>query len=430
MTIRKALLAAAFILLLGLPACSPNWVIKPFSEYLKKNTGVELTTENIYLGVNPLHLESTGIQLTYKNGLDSWEAKIPDLRVTLGWTLSWEDLPWPKVFIKKVFINQPSLTIRYPTTAKGADWTTWLRKGPVIKEIEVNDLKGRLEIGTSSFQLAPGTQVLASYSPEQGGKIDYRLKHVQGGWSAKKLRFQARSQGSIEWSWQEDQPRWTGSVNLSQADLSWEKGKISELSGAFTVLSGPSYWEIAASSSKVAEWSWLEPDLYFQGRGITHLSGALKINKKEILLSEVSLQSEDFDFHYKQKDRWMKGRTKGQIRISGPYLNPAIKGRLLTWETALHLSPVLAQGLEADVVIQGRFPDLSLQMVKAKADRIDCYLSDKVLSIIHPETRFTTLLGGNLGRVDIKDIWLKTENWGTHWGDLSFRPSQGPAPSG
>jgi hypothetical protein len=430
MTIPKVPFLAAFIILLCLPACSPSWVTGPFSTYLKEKTGLEMKVEKFSFGLSPFHLESTGIQLSLKKAPASWEAKIRDLRIDLGWTISWEDLPWPKFFIKKVSINQPSFTIRQPTTAKGADWTTWLRQCPAIKQLEVNDLKGRLEIGTGRFQLAPGTQVSASFSPDQGGKLDYRIKSLQGRWSSKKINFQAGSEGSIELSGIQDQPKWTGSIILSQAKLSSEMGKVSDLSGAFKVLYHDSLWEISAISATVHDLSWQDRDLSFQGQGTINLSGSLKMNKKEILFPGVSLKLADLDFDFKQKDRWIRGRAEGQAQLSGPYSRPVLKGRLATRQTDFYLHPVSTQGMETEILVQGRFPSLSFPVVKAKSDQTTYHLPGGVLSIINPETRFSGLLGERRGQVDLKDIWFKTANWGTWWGYLHFNPSLGPAPSG
>jgi hypothetical protein len=427
-SIRKASLAGGLLLLLFLPACNITGLTSPLFDYLKKKVGLEIRVEEASIGLNPLHLRSNGIHLSYKKGPASWEASIKDLRLTVGWTFSWETLPWPNIHIEKLTLNHPKVMIHQPVLEKGADWTVWLRKGPAIQQLEIKDLKGQVEMGGHVFRLAPGSQILGAYDPEQGGKIEYGLKGFEGTLAAKKATFQSRSEGVFQWSWQEDRLQGKGSVKLAEAHLSWEKGRINDLSGSFSLIMAGSHLEIETSSAQFTELAWLAPDLTFQGRGMITCAGSLKMDKKELSFPEVSLKSGNVEVDFKHKERWLKGRGEGQVRITGPHLNPLITGRLVMQGTDFHLSPISAQGMEAEVHIQGRFPDLSLSRVEAKAERTDWVLAKEVLSLLRPKLRFLAQLGEKGGLLELTDLRLETENWGTLRGNLFYRPALGSVP--
>jgi len=432
MTTYKAPFVAAFFLLLSLPACSLSWVTDPIAHYLKKKTGIEMKAEKVSAGVNPLHLETKGFHLNFKKGPASWEVKIQDLRMVLGWTSSWENLPWPKFHIEKVYINRPSVTIRLPEPGKGMNWTDWLKEIPSIKKIEVNDLKGRLEIGNYDFQLAPGAQVLASFSPDQGGKIEYQIKGLQGRFPSKEIKFQAKSKGAVELSDLQDKPKWKGILTLSHGNLFYKESKVSEVSGDFRFLYQTPLLEISASSAKLQEIHWLKNNLSFKGRGNIILSGSIRkeIDKKEGLFHDVNLKFDELDFDLKQKDCWIKGQAEGQAQLSGSFSMPVLKAKLSTRQTDLDLPPVKTQGMETEIHVEGKGSSLSFPLIWAKASQTNWYLASDPLSIINPETRFSAHFTQDSRKIHLKDIWLKTDNWGTLSGNLIFDPSKGPAPSG
>ncbi len=426
-------LLTAFILLLGLSACNPSWLTNPLSEYLKNKTGIDIKIEKISAGLHPLFLEARGVQLNYKKDQVSWNAKIPELRVFLDWTLSWEGLPWPKVNIEKITIKKPSMLIRMPQPRKEGDWRVWLKKIPVLKQIEVIDLKGQAEIGKLYFQLAPGNRILASFSPDQGGKFEYQLKNIQGRWNSKGFDFKTNSQGTIELSDLPDQPKWKGSLSLSDGNLLFIPGKVTQISGTFGFLYQNRTLKISASPARFQGIDWKKNKTSFSGQGKLILTGTVQISGPAIKtgeLSDVHLNFDELDFDFHHKNQSIKGRAEGQARLSGPWSAPAFQAKLSTRQTEMVLPPVFTHGLEGEIEVQGKLPDLSFPMVKARALETDWHLANGPLLIILPETRFSALMKTESQQIYLKGISLTTENWSPLSGDLSFDLHKGPAPQG
>lgn len=389
--------------------------------------------EKFSIGINPLRLETSGVQLKYHQGPVFWEVKVQSLTTVLAWTLSWENLPWPDFHIKKLTINQPQVLIRMPEKGEGGDWLSLLKKFPAFKRIEIRDLQGRVHVGKNNFQLTSGTHISASFSPDQGANIEYQIKNIQGQWSPEGLKFQARCQGSIDLSDLQDQPKWKGSITLSEGRFSSREGKIDQVSGELGFLYHKRLLEISASSIRAGEIQGLIRDLSFQGRGKMDLSGSIRFKKpdqKEGFLSKGVLNFEKLDFEVKEGTRTIKGQADGQVRVSGPAINPLITGKLRVLETDLNFSPIHIQGLETEIDLQGKIPDLSFPFVRARAGRTDLHLTSGPLPIVNPETRFSAQLSGQGRQIQLKDLWLKTANWGLLSGSLDIEPFKGPIPSG
>ncbi|MCJ7833198.1 MAG: hypothetical protein MUQ20_02280, partial [Deltaproteobacteria bacterium] len=430
---KKTLIITAFFLLLGLTACNPSWVTDPAARYLKKKTGIELKVEKFSAELHPLSLETQGIQLNYNKGSMAWDVKIPEMRVAFGWSLSWEDLPWPKIQVEKILINRPEMMIRIPEPRKEADWAGWLKKCPALKQIEVNDLKGRMTIGKLDFQLSPGNRVLASFSPDQGGKIEYRLKGLQGGWVSKGIKFKTKSQGTVELSDLQDQPKWKGNLSVSDGNLLLKAGKVAQVSGTFGFLYQDHILEISASPARVQEIDWVKNTASFSGRGNLALSGTLRLkgsDKKAAVFSGVHVKFDELNFDFNQKNRMIKGRAEGQARLSGPLLRPVLNASISTRETEMDLPPVFTRGMETDIEVQGKIPVLSFPVVRARAAQTDWHLASGPLSIINPETHFSAHMKTDSRQIYLKDISLKTENWSPLSGSLLFDLTKGPAPQG
>jgi hypothetical protein len=433
MTKPKAPFLAAFLLLFCLSACSSSWITDPLARYVKKKTGIEIKWEKISLGINPLRLESRGIQAHFKQGPVFWEVKIQDLRTIFGWTLSWENLPWPDIYIRKVSMTGPRFSGQLPEPGKGGDWAAWLKKCPALKQIEVEDLGGRLALGKNVFQLAPGARMSASFSPDQGGKIEYRIKELNGRWASKGLKIQAGARGSLELTDLQDRPRWQGPIAIFHGHLISEKGKASRISGTFDFLYQSPLIKVSSSSAHVQEIEWKKDDLSFRGLGTISLSGSILDKggeKKETLALEGDLKFDSLQFDLKKGTRAVKGKAGGGVRISGPASRLLIKGSLRSTQTDLDLSPVLSQETETEILFEGRFPDLSFPLVRARADRTSLQLSAVPFLITNPETRFSVQLAGGGRQIQIKNMELKTDNWGNLFGSLFFDSSKGPVPNG
>jgi len=352
---KKALVITAFFILLGLTACNPSWVTDPAASYLKKKTGIEMKVGKFSAGLHPLSLETQGIQLNFKKGPMAWDIKIPDLRVAFGWSMSWEDLPWPKIQVEKIFINRPEVMIRIPEPRREVDWAGWLKKCPALQQIEVIDLKGRVTIGKMDFQLAPGNRVLASFSPDQGGKIEYRLKGLQGGWASKGSQFRTTSQGAVELSDLQDQPKWKGNLSVSDGNLLFNAGKVAQVSGTFGFRYHEHLLKISASPAWVREVDWKKNSASFSGRGNLALSGALQIqsnDQKTAVLSGIHLKFDNLNFDFTQKNRTIKGRAEGQARLSGPLLSPVLKASISSRQTEMDLPPVFTHGMETEIDVE------------------------------------------------------------------------------
>jgi hypothetical protein len=431
--LHKALLLVAFFFLFGLSACNPSWVNDPLAKYLKNKTGIEIKIEGISFGLHPLLVESKGIQMRYKKDPVSWEVKIPELRVVLDWTLSWEELPWPKVHIEKITLNRPTFLIRMPQPREAGDWTVWLKKFPILKQIEVTHLQGRVEIGEMAFQLAPETWIKASFSPDQGGKIEYQIKSLQGLWPSKGIQFKTKSQGTFELYDLQDQPKWKGKLNVFDGNLLSKTGKVAQASGAFSFRYKDHILEISAAPARVKKIDWNGTKASFSGQGNLALAGTLrhqKTGKKAWLLSGIHIKFDEFDFNFEQGNRLIKGRTEGQARLHGPLLTPTINARLSTRQMEMDLPPVFTHGLETEIDVQGRFPLFSFPVVRARAAQTDWQLSLGPLSIINPETRFSALIKTNTRQIFLNDITLKTENWSSLSGSLLFDLNKSLAPEG
>jgi hypothetical protein len=429
----KAPLWAAFFFLLGLPACNPSWVTDPLSKYLKNKTGIEFRVERISVGIHPLLLETKGIQMRYQKDPFSWEVNIPELQVALDWTLSWEELPWPQLHIEKILINHTSVLVRMPQPVKEGDWTVWLKKLPILKQIEVNDLKGRLEIGKMDLQLAPETRIKASFSPEEGGKIEYQISSLQGGWNSGGIKFRTKSQGTFELYDLQAQPKWKGSLKVSDGNLQFKTGKISQVSGSFSVRYQDHTFEIFAAPAQAQKMDWSGTRASFSGQGNLALTGTVRhrgTGKNAWTLSGINIKFNELDFNFEQGTRLIKGRTEGQARLHGPALTPTINGRLSARQTEMDLPPVFTHGLETEIDFQGKFPFFSFPVVRARAGQTDWQLTRGPLSVVNPETRFSAQMNMESRRISLNEITLKTENWNPLSGSLLFDLNKGPVPQG
>ena len=429
----KASFLAAFLLLFSLSACSPSWIADPIARFIKNKTGIEIKWEEISLGINPLRLESKGIQIHFKQSPVSWEVKIKDLRAVFGWTMSWENLPWPDFYVEKISINQPRLSVQLPEPGKEGDWMAGLRKCPALKQIEVQDLSGRMTLGKNVFQIASGTRLSASFSPAQGGKIEFHTKGLQGRWASKGIKIQAGAQGAVELTDLQDRPKWQGLITLTHGHLISEKGKASELSGIFNFLYQPPLIKISTSSARAQAIQWNKDGLSLQGRGTMILSGSIQDKsggKKEgpSLEGNIKFDSLDFDLH--KGNRAVKGKAEGQVRISGVVSRPFIKGSLRSIQTDLDLSQVHTLGMETEILFEGAPPNLFFPTVQARAGQTSLQLSAGPLLVTNPEIRLSIQLAEGGRQIRIKDIGLKTDNWGNLSGSLFFDTSKGPVPSG
>lgn len=429
---RKVPLLISLIIVLGLTACSPSWVIDPVTQYIQKKTGIAIKAQQFFIGLLPLHLEARGLQLNYNKGPASWDVGIEKISLAIAWSLSWENLPWPNFQLTKVSIHRPRLLIRLPETGQGTPWADWVNKFPAINDLEVNDLQGRLAIGKNTFQWAPGTRIKASFSPDQGGQIEYHLKNWHGYWASKKINVRVQAQGTLTLSDLQDRPQWQGSVTLIQGSLNSEAGKLSEVSGTFSGRYQNGHLEISTPAARLQEVRWLGKNFLVQGRGHIHGSGSFlkKPGTQEALIPEAILKFDELDFEFKKENQRIQGKTEGHVRISGPLSNPLIKGRLRAVQTDLAFDPVYTRGLETEIQIEGPVNHLSFPEVSAKAERTDWIRSSGPLPIIHPETRFSAQLNPANGQLELQNIDLKTDNWGHLSGRLLFDLSRGPAPSG
>jgi hypothetical protein len=431
--LHKAPLLAAFFFLFGLSACNPSWVNAPLSKYLKNKTGIEIKIKGISFGLHPLLLEGKGIEMRYKKDPVSWEIKIPELRVALDWTLSWEELPWPTVHIEKISINRPSLLIRMPQPREAGDWTVWLKKFPVLKQIEVTHLKGRVEIGKMDFQLAPETWIKASFFPDQGGKIEYQIKSLQGVWNSKVIQFNTKSQGTFELYDLQDQPKWKGNLNVTDGNLLFKTGKVAQVSGVFHFRYQEHILEVSAAPLRVQKIDWKGTKASISGQGNLALSGTVRHQgavKNDWLLSGIHIKFNELDFNFEQGNRLIKGRTEGQVRLHGPLLTPALNARLTTRQMEMDLPPVFTHGLETEIDVQGKFPFFSFPVVRARAAQTDWQLALGPLSIINPETRFSAQINTGSRQIYLNEITLKSENWSPLSGSLFFDLNKSPAPEG
>jgi hypothetical protein len=431
--IHKASLLVAFFFLFGLSACNPSWVTDPLSKYLKNKTGIEIKIGEISARLHPLLLETSGIQMSYKKDPVSWELKIPELRVALDWTLSWEGLPWPEVSIEKITINRPSVLIRIPSPRKEGDWTAWLKKLPVLKQIEINDLQGRMELGKIYFQLTPGTRVKASFSPNQGGKVEYQIIDLQGGWHPNGIRFNTQSQGSFELSDLTDHPQWKGKVTLFSGALLHNSIKVSQISGTFSWMQRDRLLEITASPGRVQRIDWKNDRASFSGQGKLSLSGTFRLHSNDIkgaVFNGLQVKLEEMDFDFQRGNQSIKGQAGGEIRLRGPLLNPILKARLSTRQTGMDLPPVFTRGLETAFDVQGKFPSFSFPEVRARAVQTEWQVGTGPFLILYPETRFSAQIKTDTRQIYLEDITLKTANWSPLSGSLLFDLKKGTAPQG
>ena len=370
MTKPKASFLAAFLLLFSLSACSPSFITDPLARYIKNKTGIEIKWEEISLGINPLRLESKGIQVHFKQSPVSWEVKIKDLQAIFGWSLSWENLPWPDFYVEKISINRPRLSVQLPEPGKEGDWMVGLKKCPALKQIEVQDLSGRLALGKNVFQLASGTRVSASFSPDQGGKIEFQIKGLHGRWASKEINIQAGAQGAIELSDLQDRPGWKGVITLSHGNLIAPQGKVTDLSGTFNFLYQPPSLEVSTPAAQAQGIRWEKDDFFFQGQGTMILSGSLQDKegeKKEGPALEGDIKFDSLDLDLRMGNRAIKGKAEGQARISGPVTHPFLKGSLRSTQTDLDLYPGLSQETETEILFEGAFPNLSFRCLPGRS---------------------------------------------------------------
>ena len=316
--------------------------------------------------------------------------------------MSWENLPWPDFYVEKISINQPRLSVQLPEPGKEGDWMAGLRKCPALKQIEVQDLSGRMTLGKNVFQIASGTRLSASFSPDQGGKIEFHTKGLQGRWASKGIKIQAGAQGAVELTDLQDRPRWQGLITLSHGHLISEKGKASELSGIFNFLYQPPLIKISTSSARAQAIQWNKDGLSLQGRGTMILSGSIQDKsggKKEGPSLEGNIKFDSLDFDLQKGNRAVKGKAEGQVRISGVVSHPFIKGSLRSIQTDLDLSQVHTLGMETEILFEGAPPNLFFPTVQARAGQTSLQLSAGPLLVTNPEIRLSIQLAEG-GRQD------------------------------
>jgi hypothetical protein len=431
--IHKAPLLAAFFFLFGLSACNSSWITDPLSKYLKNKTGIEIKIGKISARLHPFLLETTGIQMSYRKDPVSWEIKIPELQVALDWTMSWEGLPRPEVHIEKITINRPSVLVQIPSPRKEGDWTAWLKKLPALKQIEINDLQGRMELGKMNFQLTPGTRVRASFSPDRGGTVEYKINSLEGRWDPNGIRFNTKSQGSFELSDLTDRPQWKGKVTLFSGNLFHTTTKVTQISGTFSWRHQGGLLEITASPGRIQRIDWNGNRASFTGQGKLSLSGTFRLPVRDIkkaALSGWQIKLEEMDFDFQHGNQRIKGQAGGEAQLQGLLSYPILKARISTRQTEMDLPPVFTQGLETRFEVQGKFPSFSFPEVRARATQTEWQLGTGPFWVLYPETRFSAQIKTDTRQIYLNDISLKTENWSPLSGSLLFDLKKGPVPQG
>ncbi|MEW6185138.1 MAG: hypothetical protein AB1585_05290 [Thermodesulfobacteriota bacterium] len=428
------LIPAALFYLFGLTACNLTGLMGPFASYLKKKTGLAIEAEKISAGAGPLTLEAKGLRLKYSQTPLAWEATVPDLKVFFGWNLTWETLPWPQFHIEKIVLQRPELMLRMPQPKGKGDWTQWLKKIPTLKEVEINDLKGRVEVGQYLFRLSRGIRAKASFSPDQGGKIEYQLQGLEGEIGSRGLTLKARSQGMIELNEFPERPRLTGAFSLAEAGLHYKSGNLDQVSGSFQLFFQDNLLKITAAPLRLRGFLWKKDKTSLEGQGRLSFSGVMQQQfgrqKKRWEFSGLEGKWESLNFDFRQGNGLIKGLAAGKGRLEGPAASPTIRAEIHSQETELDFPPVRTEGLDAEILVQGKIPDLSFSEVRAKASQTEWTLPKGNLSIINPQTRLSADFKGRSRKLHLKNIGLETDNWGSFHGDLFFNPDQGPGPQG
>jgi hypothetical protein len=427
------LISAAFFCLSGLTACNLTGLLGPFSNYLREKTGLTIEAEKISAGASPLALEAKGLKLKYSKASLFWEATVPDLKVFMGWKLTWENLPWPQFHIEKVILQRPELMLRMPRPKEGGDWTLWLKKIPDLKEVEIKDLKGQVEVGQNRFRVSRGVSAKASFAPDRGGKIEYQLQDLQGKIGPKGLTLKTRSRGIIELNEFPERPRLTGVFSLSEGSLLTQTANLDQVSGSFKLFFQDNLLKISAAPFRLMGFFWKKNNTSLQGQGLLSLSGVIQqrgFPQKKWEFSGLEGKWDSLNFDFRQGNGTIQGLIAGRGRLEGPTGSPTVKAEFHSQQTELNFPPIRTQGLEADIQIAGRIPDLSFSEVRAKAHQTVWNLPKGDLSIIHPRTRLSGNFKGHPRQLLLKDIDLETENWGIFHGDLYFDPEKGPGPQG
>jgi|GEM_PF-2910380 len=410
-------------------------LVGPLSDYLgKKIEGLTVKAEKVSAGVRPLNLEARGVVLSYKKEGDAWEIRIPECRLFFDWSLTWENLPWPEIRLTRISVMRPHLVVTIPHPKKKGDWTLVLRKVPRFESLEVRDLKGEVIYGSSRLRFAQGIGGKVSFDPEEGGRLEFQGRKMEGRIGSGGLSFLADAEGELELSGFPETPRFRGGLRLAQGEWTGAGGRLKGISGSFAYL-----WEkdkrwLSIRPLRFREIAWEGKGAAFSGKGEWSLKGELlgqgPGGKPFWILKGVEGRGEAEEFRFEQGKKKIQGGLKGEARLEGALEGPRIAARVVLRQTDFRLPPVDTQGLEAEIGIKGQGPDLSLTVTQAQALQTDWLLGPRPLTLIRPQARFSGEIQGKKRTIFLKDIRLATANWGTLTGDLFFDLKKDPVPEG
>ena len=433
LTSRRLFLAVSLTALLLITSCSPSWLVDPLSDYLKKKTGLEVQLGDFRIGFGDQSLELKRIVLKYNQGPSTWQATIPEAKIFLGWRFFEEDGFWPALRIKHIALKQAIVSAKLPETPRKVDWLARLKKIPAFEQLTISSLQASLVAGRNSIQIAPGMMVTASFSPGQGGKLDFQQMKLKAQLPRLTIGFHGLFEGHLELQEFPDPPRWQGFSSFSDLQFKNQGVLLNSPQGKFDY-SGEGYsFRSASSRIQVDKILWSGSQGSFQAVGRIDFSGSGLSPEGGLLKAQLSkgeMTWDDLDFLWTRGNKSITGRARGGLTLSGPLKGVQITGQFRTSKTDLKLPPVQATGLETDLAFQGKATDLGFFRVWAKASQAQWRSPPGPLFILNPETRFSAKWKQKERHLQLDDIFLKTENWGNLSGNLFFDFPTSPFPGG
>lgn len=412
------------ILLGGFTACDLTPLVGPLSGYLvRKVPGLTVKAERVVTGLRPLRLEATGVTVSYKKDLDSWEIRIPECRLVFHWSWTWEHLPWPEIRFSRISLHRPHLSLSIPHPRKGADWTEVLRKVPAFDALEIFELQGEVVYGNNRLRFSRGAGGEISFDPKEGGRVSFRLGGVEGKTASYGLSFQGGAQGSLVLTDFPKEPKFRGDLKLIQANLIASGGNLKGLSGHFHWVWEKHQKRLSADPIRIREMAWQGKETNIFGKGEIVLTGALSNRELEKPFWEwkgLKGKGEAEEFLFRKGAKIVRGRLSGEWYMDGSVKAPQVKARIALRNTDFSLPPVETAGLQADLIFQGQVPDFSISVTRAEARETAWFLGGHPLSLSRPAVRFTGEIQGKNRRIRLQDIHLTSAEWGTLSGELFF----------
>ena len=430
----KKITALGLILMgLALPACSASWIADPLSRYVQRKTGLNIQIKEVDWNLWSLAVTLKRITLEVEQKTAKGRVVIPDLSLRFGWEFS-EAPPFaPRFWVERMIIDSPQISLRWMKSEEKSDWRSWLKTMPAIRQWEIRNLSGRVEREGALIQFPPGTGFSGAFRPDQGGRVNFRCRNIEGGSVTPRRSFKGNVTGSMEITSVSESLSWKGSLSFSGAYRQSGRIRVEGLAGTLRVEGTDTALELKEGTIHFSQVEAQSGPYWLQGEGRTTVQGSLRLilsDHQTGVFPKLTVRGEEVNYTLRKDAQRITGQARGQVQIEGSLERPTLQGLLETTRTLLELSPIRISGLEGRLEFRGRLSRVDFPRVTVRAETFLWEKDGRPLFLSNPETKFSALLLPGKKSLALEEIFLRADPWGALQGALVFDPALGAAPMG